>query len=190
MEEITIDIAKNISEKTGFPEIVIFGYDPTTNEQHVTTFGKTKQQSLDAARAGNEIKKHLGWSENQCHSKPDEKTLRKKDDNKTYKIFRFYKDFYRNGVLESVFIATQEEVNALIGKHLNLGEVLGKHSEVCFDLKEEDIELVSDNQELITAIDELNILPIGHNLFSGYRCDECGDILDPLTDTCGYCEAE
>lgn len=68
---ITIADAKQVSEKSGYPEIVIFGYDPETGEQHITTFGKTKKQCLDAAQAGNSLKKFLGWPKADCDAKPD-----------------------------------------------------------------------------------------------------------------------
>lgn len=80
MENIKISDAKRISEKSGFPEIVIFGYDPESGSQHVTTYGKTKLQCNDAAKAGNHLKRALGWPEKDCHAKPSKKDLDKKDD--------------------------------------------------------------------------------------------------------------
>ena len=77
---ITIDMAKEISVKSGYPEIVVFGYDPESGMQHVTTFGKTKKQCVDAARAGNYLKRSLGWPEKDCHAKPDSKVLESKPD--------------------------------------------------------------------------------------------------------------
>lgn len=67
---IPINAAKNISEKYEFPEVVIFAYDPETKMQHITTYGKTKAQCIDAARAGNYLKKALGWPEELCHAEP------------------------------------------------------------------------------------------------------------------------
>ena len=69
-KKITISAAKEISKIFEYPEIVIFGYDPETGVQHVTTYGATKAQCIDAARAGNFLKKALGWPEEQCHAKP------------------------------------------------------------------------------------------------------------------------
>ncbi len=82
MKDIEIEIAKEISDKTGFPEIVIFGYDPESNQQHVTTYGKTKAQCIDAATAGNYLKRALGWPEKQCKAVPDKETLKNKKDKK------------------------------------------------------------------------------------------------------------
>lgn len=37
--------------------------------QHITTYGKTKFQCIDAANAGNFLKKALGWPEKLCNAK-------------------------------------------------------------------------------------------------------------------------
>ena len=71
MNDIKISDAKKISIESGFPEIVIFGYDPESGEQHVTTYGETKLQCADAAKAGNYLKKALGWPDKDCHAEPD-----------------------------------------------------------------------------------------------------------------------
>jgi len=71
VKEITIEMAKEISDKTDYPEIVIFGYDPVCGTQHVTTYGKTKEQCKDAAIAGNYLKKALNWPEEDCHAEPN-----------------------------------------------------------------------------------------------------------------------
>ena len=70
-KRIPILIAKEISSKYEYPEIVIFAYDPITGKQHVTTYGKTKEQCIDAAKAGNYLKKHLGWPDELCDDKPN-----------------------------------------------------------------------------------------------------------------------
>ncbi|MDD5551233.1 MAG: hypothetical protein PHS34_08240 [Candidatus Omnitrophica bacterium] len=70
-KDIPIKMAENISKESGYPEIVIFGYDPLTGRQHVTTYGQSKEQCKDAANAGNNLKKHLGWPDNLCHAKPN-----------------------------------------------------------------------------------------------------------------------
>lgn len=70
MKAISIKSAKRISEETGYSEIVIFGYDPVSGKQHVTTYGKTVAQCEDAAKAGNFLKKALNWPDELCHDKP------------------------------------------------------------------------------------------------------------------------
>lgn len=69
-KKIPIKTAKDISIQYDFPEVVIFGYDPESGVQHVTTYGKSLDQCADAAKAGNFLKKALGWPENECKAIP------------------------------------------------------------------------------------------------------------------------
>lgn len=52
------------------------------------------------------------------------------------------------GEIDSIFCADKEEVEKLIGKMVNFGEALGKHSEVYGKVNEEDIELIVDENDL------------------------------------------
>lgn len=70
MKRIPISAAKEISNKYDAPEVVVFAYDPETGLQHITTYGKTKDQCVDASKAGNFFKKALGWSDELCHAEP------------------------------------------------------------------------------------------------------------------------
>lgn len=63
VKPIPISAAKKISKDSNYPEIVIFAYDPESGMQHVTTYGATVEQCKDAAKAGNYLKKALGWPE-------------------------------------------------------------------------------------------------------------------------------
>lgn len=67
---ITIKSAKEISAKSGYPIIIIFGYDPDSGRQHVTTYGRTIGQCKNAAASGNYLKRYLGWPENLCNAAP------------------------------------------------------------------------------------------------------------------------
>jgi hypothetical protein len=92
-------------------------------------------------------------------------------------LYRFHWDCGRMGDVEGLFIATQAEVDAAIGKSIYFGEILGKHSEVYGDLEEGDISLVSDDQDKVAWLQEL----LGSSL-SGYNplgyirisCAACG----------------
>lgn len=70
VKPISITDAKKIYEKSGYPEIIIFGYDPESGMQHLTTYGKDKKHCKDAADIGNSLKKFLGWPEKLCNAKP------------------------------------------------------------------------------------------------------------------------
>ena len=54
-------------------------------------------------------------------------------------IYKFEADFGRYGVLRGLFLADKSEVKYLIGKELYFYEVLGKHSEIRFECKEDHI---------------------------------------------------
>lgn len=69
-KRIPISAARKISHDYNYPEIVIFAYDPETGMQHVITYGRTKEHCIDAARAGNYLKRALGWPEELCDAKP------------------------------------------------------------------------------------------------------------------------
>jgi hypothetical protein len=70
MKNIPIRVAKEIADKYDWPEVVIFAYEPDTNHQHITTYGKTIKQCEDAAMAGNYFKEKLGWPKELCNALP------------------------------------------------------------------------------------------------------------------------
>lgn len=79
-------------------------------------------------------------------------------------LYRFYWDCGRQGSIEGNFLATEEQIENLIGSDLYLGEVLGKHSEVYGIVKESDIKLITDNREFLDMAKSLKIcLESGYN---------------------------
>lgn len=71
------------------------------------------------------------------------------------KLFEYYWEVGRMGRLEGLFIATQEEVDNAIGKHLSFGEVLGKHSDIEGELWKTEITVRSEDQDLIQKLEEI-----------------------------------
>jgi len=65
------------------------------------------------------------------------------------KLYQFYWDCGRQGNLDGLFVAEDKELQSAIGKELYFGEVLGKHSEVYGTLEDNDISVVSEDQEKI-----------------------------------------
>jgi hypothetical protein len=93
MKRIPIKTAREISKNSGYPEIVIFAYDPITGRQHMTTYGKNHAQCVDAARTGNFLKKILNWPDKLCHAKPRRATEEEKamlDDEKRIEEYKKY----------------------------------------------------------------------------------------------------
>lgn len=81
-------------------------------------------------------------------------------------IYSLNIDYGRSGELKGVFIADSKKVEVLLREKIVVywGEVLGKHSEVYAALKPEQIQLVSDNQDLIRIFEDYN-LAIGYDPF-------------------------
>lgn len=59
-----------------------------------------------------------------------------------------------------MFVATDEEVQNLIGKEVYFGEYAGKHSEVHGTIEEGEITLVSDNPIVVEAIGNFGLDPL------------------------------
>lgn len=67
-------------------------------------------------------------------------------------------------ICTGVFIATDEEVQSLVGKKVYFGDVLGRHSEVYGTIEQGEITLITDNAEAIKALQEACGKTIsGHN---------------------------
>jgi hypothetical protein len=71
---IPITKAKEISEEFNCTKVIIYAID-SEGYEYVTTYGESKRDCLDAAEMGNDIKRLMGWPEEECHAKPDKKTL-------------------------------------------------------------------------------------------------------------------
>ena len=77
MKNIPITAAKRLSKDCEVPIVIIFGLDPKTGAQHVTTYGDTLANCMAAARGGNILKEHLGWPEEMCNAQPARARRRK-----------------------------------------------------------------------------------------------------------------
>lgn len=77
-------------------------------------------------------------------------------------IYRFGFDCGPMGSLAGVFIATDEEVSAAIGKRAYFGEVLGKHSEISGEIYDGHITLVTIDSLAVEIVEK-------HELTSGFN---------------------
>ncbi len=71
------------------------------------------------------------------------------------KLYKFYKDYYRQGDLSAILIVDEDELKDAVGKEVCMDEVLGKHSEVVYTIDEEDftpIEIPQDALDSIVAV--------------------------------------
>lgn len=78
------------------------------------------------------------------------------------KLYRFGWDCGRQGNVDGLFVAEEDDVKKAIGKRIYFGEILGKHSEVYGDLEEADIEVITGDQAVISIFEE-------HDISSGYN---------------------
>lgn len=70
-------------------------------------------------------------------------------------LVSFAWDCGRQGDLRGLFICTQEELDALEGKEVYFGEVLGKHSEIYGSLQKKDFRVISVEQDKIDWLEEI-----------------------------------
>lgn len=69
------------------------------------------------------------------------------------------------GCLSGLFVCEKEELEKAYGKELMFGECLGKHSCVTATFVEEDITILSEDEEFITLL----ISKLGNELYIGYN---------------------
>ncbi len=70
-------------------------------------------------------------------------------------LVKFDEYMSRSSNLEGLFISTEEKVNEMMGKEVYLGEVAGKHSEVIVTLGSDDIEIISDDANVIQVLSDI-----------------------------------
>jgi hypothetical protein len=81
------------------------------------------------------------------------------------KLYKFYWDCGRMGYLDGMFIEDDAEVARFIGKQVNFGEALGKHSEIYGTFDEGDLEVITDDQDFIDKC----VRFIGYTTLSGHN---------------------
>jgi hypothetical protein len=73
------------------------------------------------------------------------------------KLIQFYADCGRMGDLEGVFIDTEENLREIIGKKVDFGECLGKHSEIIIEMEESMFTLTTLPEDVIGLLEEVKI---------------------------------
>ena len=72
-------------------------------------------------------------------------------------VYKFDWDCGRQGSIDGVFVATDEDVKDIIGKEVYFGEVLGKHSEIYGPIEDGEIKLISDDNVVVDLFEKHNI---------------------------------
>jgi len=70
------------------------------------------------------------------------------------KLYRFEWDCGRQGTVTGIFVAEEDDVFVAIGKQVELGEALGKHSDVSGPLEEKDLTVLTEDQDFIAKFEE------------------------------------
>jgi hypothetical protein len=70
-------------------------------------------------------------------------------------IAKFYWDCGRMGEIEGLFVCNKKDIEAAYGKQVYFGEILGKHSEVRGTIDQDDITILTEDQDFITKFIEI-----------------------------------
>lgn len=97
------------------------------------------------------------------------------------KLYKFLWECGREGNVEGLFVAGDEELYRMIGRRVYFGEILGKHSEVEGILGSDDLTILSDDQDRLKWLVDL----IGSDTISGHNplhhisidCKGCGTLV-------------
>lgn len=81
-------------------------------------------------------------------------------------IYKMKLDCGRQGVIQSTFIATEEQFNSLIGKPFYISEPFGKFSEVSGVFESQEFTRVDCSENVVAVIESIDILPTGFYPFS------------------------
>ena len=81
------------------------------------------------------------------------------------RLWKYDVDCGRMGDVHGLFVATQDELDDIIGRECHFGEILGKHSEVSVDVCNDDFKMLDVDTETIKKL----IKAVGNDTISGYN---------------------
>lgn len=70
-------------------------------------------------------------------------------------LWKFHWDCGRYGDLHGLFVATEPQIQAIIGQEVYFGEVLGKHSEIHGVIKSDEIKKIDLDTETIEKVSQV-----------------------------------
>ncbi len=80
---------------------------------------------------------------------------------------------FRAGRITGLFLATKEEIESAIGRTVDFGEALGKHSEITGELETGDFEMINVSDDFIEEF-EGGVGSHGYNPLDYLMCSDCG----------------
>lgn len=72
-------------------------------------------------------------------------------------IYRFSVDLGRSGELEGIFVEDPKNIDKIIGTTIHFGEILGKHSDVSFEIEDDMFTLVTDDGDAVDMFQRYNL---------------------------------
>ena len=70
LKKIPITVAKTIADTLEQDQVILMTFEKKTGVTSVVTYGKSKDDCVQAAQGGNFLKRALGWPEDRCHDAP------------------------------------------------------------------------------------------------------------------------
>lgn len=73
MKRVPIKAARDVAKAYDLSQVIILArtvVSATRTIDHVVTYGKTRAECAEAAEAGNNLKRIMGWPESKCHARP------------------------------------------------------------------------------------------------------------------------
>jgi len=88
-------------------------------------------------------------------------------------LYKFHWDCGRQGSISGIFISTKDIILKNLGKRLYFSEPFGKHSEIYGVLEENDLTILTEDQDFIEKLEKYVGKSFGDNPL--YRVREEGD---------------
>jgi len=95
-------------------------------------------------------------------------------------LYKFYWDCGRQGSVEGIFFSTPERIQKNLGNQVYFGEILGKHSEISGILEEEDVTLVTDDQDFVEKFRTFFPGGFGYDPFEAMSVEDEDDVEEEL----------
>lgn len=83
----------------------------------------------------------------------------------TEKLYKFYVDCGRMGDIEGLFVVDESDIDNIVGENVYFGEILGKHSDIGFDIEKEMFTEVDIDEESVNKL----VNALGSKDLSGYN---------------------
>jgi hypothetical protein len=71
LRNLPVTAAATIAGQYGMRQVIIIALNAQDDIAHVVTYGKSEKDCRLAAEAGNNLKRHMGWSEDLCSAVPE-----------------------------------------------------------------------------------------------------------------------